>query len=92
MTSNILSNKYTVTILKNENVVDHLPKEKTGKYAKMIFYSLKSDPLCICKVNVTGKRVNLGDNKGMRIPCLLRFSGPKDNIQLLGKLLKNNCK
>ena len=28
------TDKYAVAVLKNENVVGHLPKEKTGKYVK----------------------------------------------------------
>ena len=50
--------------------------------------------LCTCKVKVTGKRTNFGDDKGLRIPCLLQFSGPKENIELLKKLLKEleECK
>ena len=85
------TDKYAVATYKKEEIVGHLPKEKTGKFAKMIFYFLKSEKLCSCKVKVTGKRINLEDSKGMRIPCLLQFSGPKENIELLQKLLKD-CK
>ena len=66
---------YTVTVVDNENnVIGHLPKGKSGKYVKTIFYFLKNDPLNICQVKITGKAVNLGDNKGMRISCLLQFT------------------
>ena len=83
--------KYAVAVCKKGDVVGHLPKGKTGKFAKMIFYFLKSEMLCACKVKVTGKRNNFGDDKGLRIPCLLQFFGPKENIELLKKLLEE-CK
>ena len=83
--------KYAVAVCKKGDIVGHLPKGKTGKFAKMIFYFLKSEMLCTCKVKVTGKRTNFGDDKGLRIPGLLQFSGPKENIELLKKLLEE-CK
>ena len=81
--------KYAVAVLddKENNVVGHLPKGQSGKYAKTIFYFLRSDPLNSCFVKVTGKAINMGDDKGMRIPCLLEFSGNGESIQLLKKLL-----
>ena len=48
--------KYAVAVADNENnVTGHLPKEKSGKYAKTIFYFLKTDPLNICHNKITGK-------------------------------------
>ena len=61
-------------------------KEKSGKFAKMIFYFLKSEMLCTCIVKMTGKRTNFGDDKVLRIPCLLQFSGPKENIELFEEI------
>ena len=81
--------KYVVAVYKIEETVGHLPKGKTEKFAIMIFYFLKSETLCSCRVKVTGKRNNLGDNKGMRIPCLLQFLGPNANVKILEKLLKD---
>ena len=55
--------KYEVAIINNENdVIGHLPKGKSEKYAKTIFFFLKTDPLKICHVKTTGKAANLGDN------------------------------
>ena len=68
--------KCAVAVVNNEdNVTGHLPKRKSGKYAKAISYFLKTDPLNICHVKITGMIVNLGGNKGTRIPFLLRFIG-----------------
>ena len=59
--------KHAVAVADNENIIiGHLLRVKSGKYAKTIFYFLRSDPLNIC-VKITWKAVNLGDNKG--IPC-----------------------
>ena len=35
-----IMDKYTVAVLKDRKVVDYLNKEKPGRYAKTIFYSL----------------------------------------------------
>ena len=56
------------------NIIGHLPKGKSGKYAKAIFYFLRLDPVNICSVKIIRKAVNLGENKGMRIPYLLQFT------------------
>ena len=74
--------KYAVAVVDNENnVIGHLPKEKSGKYAKTIFYIY--DPLNICHVKIKGKAVNLEDNKGIRIPCLLQFTGNCNMMNIL---------
>ena len=82
--------KYAVAIIDNENnVIGHLPKGASGKYAKTIFYFLKTDPLIIYHVKITEKAVNLRDNKGIRIPCLLQFTG---NCKILNILQELICK
>ena len=40
-------NKYAAAVVHNEN------NNKSGKYAKTIFYFLKTDPLNICHVKIT---------------------------------------
>ena len=80
--------KYAVAVVDNENnVVGYLSKGKSGKYTKVIFYFLKTDPWNICHVKITGKAVNLGDNKGMRIPCLLQLTGNCNIINILQELI-----
>ena len=80
--------KYAVAVVDNEsNVIGHLPKGKSGKYAKTVFYFLKTDPLNICHVKITGKAVNLGDNKGTRNPCLLQVTGDCMMMNILQELI-----
>ena len=95
--SSTLKNIFNATLFFTIDVVFlalrsyHVSKGKTRKFAKIVFYFLKSEILCTCKVKVTGKRTNFGDDRELRITCLLQFSGPKENIELLKKLLKE-CK
>ena len=80
--------KYAVAVLNKENsVIDHLPKGASGKYAKTIFYFLRNDSVNVCKVKVTGKAVNLGDDKGMRIPCVLQLTGNSQMVSLLKEII-----
>ena len=45
--------KYAVAVVDSEsNIIGHLPKGKSGKYTKVIFYFFRSDPLTICYVKI----------------------------------------
>ena len=80
--------KYAVAVIDNEkNVIGNLPKGASGKYVKRLFYFLKTDPLIICYVKIAEKALNLGGNKGMRIPCLLRFTGNCKMMNILQELI-----
>ena len=80
--------KYAVAALdKEKTVIGHLPKETIGKYAKTIFYFLRNDSVNVCKVKVTVKAVNLGDDKGMRIPCVLQLTGNSQMVSLLKEII-----
>ena len=46
-------------------IVGHLKKGKSGRFAKAIFYYLRSHPQANCTAKVTGKRFNLGDGEGL---------------------------
>ena len=57
--------KYAVAVVdKENNVIGHVPKEKSGKYAKTTFYFLNTDQGITlklrCHVKITGKAVNMG--------------------------------
>ena len=81
--------KYAVCVKKNNVVVRHLPLGKDGRFAKMIFYFLGADRYAECKVIITGKEVNLGDGKGMQVPCLLKIPETKKMLQILCKNIQN---
>ena len=66
--------KYAVAVIKNSVVVRHLAKGKTGRFARTISFFLRVSNDNSCKVEVTGKRVNLGDGHGLQIPCNLSFT------------------
>lgn len=57
--------KYAV-YLKTGNgaTVGYLKNEKSGCFAKAIFYYLRSHPEANCTAKATGKRFNLGDGEG----------------------------
>lgn len=82
--------KYAVAVTKDEKVIGHLKKGKTGRYAKTIFYFLRANPTNIANITVTGKRVNLGDREGLQIPCTISFQGEEKYIEILKKQL-NLC-
>ena len=79
--------KYAVAVLKNKNIVGHLPIGKSGRFAKTIFYFLRADSLNIATVKVEGKRQNYGDGEGLQIPCSIQFKGETKSVEILKKQL-----
>ena len=67
MESDNIKDKYAVCVQKDGVTVGHLMLGKTGRFAKIIFYFLRGDTDSKCEVIITGKRVNLEDNKGMQV-------------------------
>ena len=80
-TANPLDN-FAVAVLLND-VVGHLPKGD----AKTISFFLQSDARNVCIVVVTDKAVNLGDKKGMQVPCNLCSCGTCPFLQRLRRWL-----
>ena len=75
--------KFAVVIKNNTTTVGHLPKGKTGRFSKTVFYFLKIENTS-CKVAITSqKTVNLGDGLRMRIPCKLIFRGQSQFVDIL---------
>ena len=68
-----IQDKFAVAVKKKKKVVGHLPKGKTGRFAKTIFYFLKSCDDNCCYVKVTGKAINQGDGMGMKVPANCYF-------------------
>ena len=67
--------KLAVCVKVNKKIAGHLKKGATGRFAKTIFFFLRSDPYSNSSVQITGKRCNLGDGEGMQVPCRLSLSG-----------------
>ena len=55
--------KYAVCVKKKTCIVGHLPLGKNGKFAKMIFYFVRAEQDAEYKVVITGKEINLGEQK-----------------------------
>ena len=79
--------KFAVAIMKDDCLVGHLLKEKTGKFAKIIFYFLQPCDLNTCSVEITGKAINQGNGKGMKVPRKLYFSAEDSFIHILKQQL-----
>ena len=77
--------KFTVCVKINDKIVAHLKRITSGRFAKAIFYFLRSDAHSSAWAKVTGKRFNLCDGEGMQIPCKLSPSGQPTDVSLLRK-------
>ena len=56
------TNKFAVAVMKNDFLVGHLPKRKTGRFAKR--FSTSFEPYSnTCSVEIVGKAINRGDRK-----------------------------
>ena len=76
--------KFAVAVIGYKNsVVGHLMEGKSGRFAKTIFYFLRASEYHGCRVRVTGKAVNQGDDKGIKIPCILIFKGQSELADIL---------
>ena len=74
--------KYAVC-LKIIIIAEHLKKGKSGRFAKTVFYYLRSHPQANCTAKATGKRFNFGDGESLRVPCVLQFTGERKFISVL---------
>lgn len=85
-----IEDKFAVAITREEHgsPVGHLPKGRSGRFAKTIFYFLRANDLNTCTLVVTGKVVNEGDGKGMKVPCRLLFSAEPQFINILKEQLR----
>ena len=77
--------KYAVCVKEGDRIVGHIETGKTGRFAKTIHYFLRADEYAQCDVLVTGKQVNLGDRKGLKIPCQLHLVGRHEFLEILRK-------
>ena len=50
--------KYAVPVMNKDRVVGHWMKGKSGKFAKIVFFFLRTDEINSATVKITGKAVN----------------------------------
>ena len=67
-----------MAIEKAGQIVAHLIKGNSGRFAKTIFCFLHAKHGNTCQVEVRGKKDNLGDWQGLQVPCTLQFSEGKN--------------
>ena len=79
--------KFAVCVKINEKIVGNLKKGTSGRFAKTIFYLLRSDAYSSAWAKVACKRCNLGDGEGTQVPYKLSLSGQPKFASLLRKEL-----
>ena len=79
--------KYTVAVERYGDMVGHLSKGRSARFAKTVSYFLRVSYENCCRVEVTGKRVNLSDGEGLKIPCILHFSEKTKFVSKLKDIL-----
>ena len=79
--------KYVLQIERCGDVVGHLSKGRSVRFVKTVSYFLRASNENCYRVEVTGKRVNLGDGEGLEIPCILHISGEAKFVSILKNIL-----
>ena len=79
--------KYAVAVMKKDRVVGHLMKRKSRKFAKTVFFFLRTDEIDSTTVKITGRAVNKGKGMGMEVPCSIAFTGSKPMLDKLKEIL-----
>ena len=82
-----IMNKYAAALLKDTQIVGHLTKGESGRYAKTIFYLPRANKSNSAVVTVKGKRTDYGDGQDLQIPCTLKFKGEAKCIKILQEQL-----
>ena len=86
-----MEDEYAVCVLKSNAIVGHLKKGQSGRYAKTVFYFLRSDRYSSCTVKVRRRAIILGNGKGMQVTCTLPFIGQTRFLNVLRRELPNLC-
>ena len=79
--------KYAVAVMNKDRVVGHLMKGKSGKFAKTVFFFLRTDEINSATVKITGKVVNKGKGMGMEVPWSIAFTSSKTMLDKLKEIL-----
>ena len=84
MESENIMGKFEKAVVKSVIVVGHI-------FAKMIFFTSWKQALSHkCYVKITGKAVNYGDFKGMKVPYTVNLVGKSHFIDVLAKELQKH--
>ena len=75
--------KFAVCVEKDQAVVGHLKKGDFGKFAKTIFYFLRSKAYCNYYTEVSGTRYNLKDRERLQVLCRIIITGQKKYVNIL---------
>ena len=69
--------------MKDDWLVRRLPKENTGRFAKIVLNFLQGCDTNTCSLEITGKAINQGDGKEMKVSWKLNFSAENSFINIL---------
>ena len=69
------------------DVVGHLSKGRSVRFAKTVSNFLRARNENCCRVEVTDKRVNLGNGEELQIPYIFHFSGEAKSVCKLKDIL-----
>ena len=73
--------KYAAAAIREGHVAGHFKKGASEKFAKTIIStSLKKGNNSRCWIEVTGKRCNLSDEEGKKVPCWLKIKERKATL------------
>ena len=78
---------FAVAIMNDDCLAGHLSKEKTGIFAKIIFYFVRACDTNTSTLEITGKATNQRDREGMKVSCKLYFSAEDSFIKILKQQL-----
>lgn len=78
-----LFDKYAISVLKDDTVVGHVPKE----ISKLVAFFIKHGGMLKCVVADGGKYKHSEEAGGLEIPCVMVFSGQRDLVERLKTLL-----
>ena len=84
-----LMDKFAVCVKINEKIMGHLKKGSSGRFAKTIFYFLRSDAYSSAWAKVVVKGVIFAMEGECKVPCKLSLSGQPKFLSLLRKELMN---
>ena len=72
--------KFAACVKNDQTFVGHLKKGDSRKFAKTIFYFVRSDTYCNCYADVSEKRCNLKDGERIQVPCKVIITGQKKYV------------